>query len=29
MHNPKPIDAPYHALRFAMHGVFYELGIAA
>jgi hypothetical protein len=27
--NPKPIDAHYHALRFAMHGVFHELGIAA
>ena len=27
--NPKPIDAHYHALRFAMQGVFHELGIAA
>jgi hypothetical protein len=27
--NPKPIDAHYHALRFAMHGIFHELGIAA
>ena len=27
--NPKPIDVHYHALRFAMHGVFHELGIAA
>jgi DNA-binding transcriptional ArsR family regulator len=27
--NPKPIDAHYHALRLAMHGVFHELGIAA
>ena len=27
--NPKPIDAHYYALRFAMHGVFHELGIAA
>jgi len=28
-HNPKPIDAHYHALQLAMHGVFHELGIAA
>jgi len=27
--NPKPIDAHYHALRFAMQGIFHELGIAA
>jgi len=27
--NPKPIDAHYHAVRFAMQGVFHELGIAA
>jgi DNA-binding transcriptional ArsR family regulator len=27
--NPKPIDAHYHTLRLAMHGVFHELGIAA
>ena len=27
--NPKPIDAHYHALRFATQGVFHELGIAA
>jgi hypothetical protein len=27
--NPKPIDAHYHTLRFAMQGVFHELGIAA
>ena len=27
--NPKPIDAHYHALQLAMHGVFQELGIAA
>jgi len=27
--NPKPIDAHYHALRFAMQSVFRELGIAA
>jgi hypothetical protein len=26
--NPKPIDAHYHALRFAMQGIFHELGIA-
>jgi hypothetical protein len=25
----EPIDTHYHALRFAMHGVFDELGIAA
>jgi hypothetical protein len=28
-HNPKPIDAHYHALQLAMHGIFHELGIAA
>ena len=28
-HNPKPIDAHYHAIRVAMKGVFYELGLAA
>jgi len=28
-HNPKPIDAHYHALQLAMRGVFHELGIAA
>src|ERR1700745_2150730 len=28
-HNPKPIDAHYHAIRVAMHGVFHELGLAA
>jgi hypothetical protein len=28
-HNPRPIDAHYHALRFAMQGLFHELGIAA
>jgi hypothetical protein len=28
-HNPKPIDAHYHALHLAMHGIFNELGIAA
>jgi hypothetical protein len=27
--SPKPIDAHYHALRFAMQGIFHELGIAA
>ena len=27
--NPKPIDAHYHAIRVAMQGVFYELGLAA
>jgi hypothetical protein len=28
-HNPKPIDAHYHAIRVAMQGVFHELGLAA
>jgi hypothetical protein len=28
-HNPKPIDAHYHAIRVAMQGVFDELGLAA
>jgi hypothetical protein len=28
-HRPKPLDAHYHALKLAMHGVFHELGIAA
>ena len=28
-HNPKPIDAHYHALHLAMRGVFHELGLAA
>ena len=28
-HNPKPIDAHYHAIRVAMKGVFHELGLAA
>src|SRR5438270_11024908 len=28
-HNPKPIDAHYHAMRVAMQGVFHELGLAA
>jgi hypothetical protein len=28
-HNPKPIDAHYQAIRFAMKGVFHELGLAA
>ena len=28
-HNPKPLDAHYHALQLAMQGVFHELGIAA
>ena len=28
-HNPKPIDAHYHALEVAMKGVFHELGLAA
>jgi hypothetical protein len=28
-HNPKPIDAHYHAIHLAMRGVFHELGIAA
>ena len=28
-HNPKPIDAHYHAIRIAMQGVFHELGLAA
>src|SRR5438105_15574323 len=27
--NPKPIDAHYHTLQAAMHGVFHELGLAA
>jgi hypothetical protein len=28
-HNPRPIDAHYHAIRAAMKGVFHELGLAA
>jgi hypothetical protein len=28
-HNPRPLDAHYHAVRAAMRGVFHELGIAA
>ena len=28
-HNPKPIDAHYHAIEVAMKGVFHELGLAA
>jgi hypothetical protein len=28
-HNPKPIDAHYHASEVAMKGVFHELGLAA
>jgi hypothetical protein len=28
-HNPKPIDAHYHAIHLAMRGVFHELGLAA
>src|SRR5437588_2059416 len=28
-HNPKPIDAHYHAIEVAMKGVFHELGVAA
>ena len=28
-HNPKPIDAHYHAIEVAMKGVFNELGLAA
>jgi hypothetical protein len=28
-HRPKPLDAHYHALKLAMHGLFHELGIAA
>jgi hypothetical protein len=28
-HNPKPIDAHYHAIQVAMQGVFDELGLAA
>jgi hypothetical protein len=28
-HNPTPIDRHYEPLRFAMQGVFHELGIAA
>src|ERR1700749_3208195 len=28
-HNPKPIDAHYHAIRIAMQGVFHQLGLAA
>lgn len=28
-HNPKPIDAHYHAIQVAMQGVFHELGLAA
>ena len=28
-HNPKPIDAHYHAIQVAMLGVFHELGLTA
>jgi hypothetical protein len=28
-HNPKPIDAHYHAIEVAMKGIFHELGLAA